>query len=171
MIDVPLPELTPAQMIARACEMVPALRERQAECEALGRIPQETNDEFVSAGFYRILQPRRFGGYEFDLGTFARVMMEVSRGCPSSGWVLALTAGHAIMLSAFFQEEAQHEQNGVDSEIRRRRARIPGSESHTAASDCPSRRGWLHPERRVGLCVRLRHRNARDRRHWRDPGR
>src|ERR1051326_3988298 len=118
MIDVPLPELTPAQMIARACEMVPALRERQAECEALGRIPQETNDEFVSAGFYRILQPRRFGGYEFDLGTFARVMMEVSRGCPSSGWVLALTAGHAIMLSAFFPEEAQIDVYGVDGEFR-----------------------------------------------------
>jgi 3-hydroxy-9,10-secoandrosta-1,3,5(10)-triene-9,17-dione monooxygenase len=98
--------------------MVPLLRERQAECEALGRIPQVTNDEFVAAGFYRILQPRRFGGYEFDMPTFARVMIEVSRGCASSGWVLALTAGHAIMLSAFFSEEAQIDVYGVDGEFR-----------------------------------------------------
>src|SRR5690242_17588441 len=86
-IPVPQPELTPGEIIQRASDMVPKLRERQAECERLGRIPPESNDDFVAAGFYRILQPRRFGGYEFDLATFAQVMMEISRGCPSSGWV------------------------------------------------------------------------------------
>ena len=118
MIPAPEPSLTPAQMVARAREMVPVLRERQAECESLGRIPSETNDAFVAAGFYRILQPRRFGGYEFDLETFAKVMIEISRGCPSSGWVLALTGGHAIMLSAFFSEEAQIDAYGRDGEFR-----------------------------------------------------
>jgi len=118
MIPVPEPDLTPEEMIHRASAMVPVLRERQQECERLGRIPQITNDEFVAAGFYRILQPRRFGGYEFGMPTFARVMMEVSRGCPSSGWVLALTGGHAIMLSAFFSEEAQIDVYGADGEFR-----------------------------------------------------
>jgi 3-hydroxy-9,10-secoandrosta-1,3,5(10)-triene-9,17-dione monooxygenase len=118
MIPVPEPDLTPEEMIRRASAMVPTLRQRQAECERLGRIPQITNDEFVAAGFYRILQPRRFGGYEFGMPTFARVMMEVSRGCPSSGWVLALTGGHAIMLSAFFSEEAQVDVYGADGEFR-----------------------------------------------------
>jgi 3-hydroxy-9,10-secoandrosta-1,3,5(10)-triene-9,17-dione monooxygenase len=50
--------------------------------------------------------------------TFAQVMMEVSRGCASSGWVLALTAGHAIMLSAFFSEQAQIYVYGADGEFR-----------------------------------------------------
>jgi 3-hydroxy-9,10-secoandrosta-1,3,5(10)-triene-9,17-dione monooxygenase len=118
MIPVPEPDLTPARMIQRAHEMIPVLRERQAECEDLGRLPAATNDAFVAAGFYRILQPRRFGGYEFDLPTFARVMIEIARGCPSSGWVLALTAGHAIMLSAFFSEEAQIDVYGRDGEFR-----------------------------------------------------
>ena len=59
MIPVPEPDLTPEDMVRRANAMVPTLRERQAECERLGRIPQATNDEFVAAGFYRILQPRR----------------------------------------------------------------------------------------------------------------
>jgi 3-hydroxy-9,10-secoandrosta-1,3,5(10)-triene-9,17-dione monooxygenase len=114
----PEPDLTPAQIVQRARDMVPLLRQRQSECERLGRIPQITNDEFVAAGFYRILQPRRFGGYEFDMPTFARVMIEISRGCPSSGWVLALTGGHAIMLSAFFSEEAQVDVYGIDGEFR-----------------------------------------------------
>src|SRR3954454_24058772 len=107
MIPVPEPDLSPSDVIRRASDMIPVLRQSQAECESLGRMPQATNDEFVSAGFYRILQPRRCGGCEFGLPTFARAMIEVARGCPSSGWVLALTAGHAIMLSSFFSDEAQ----------------------------------------------------------------
>jgi 3-hydroxy-9,10-secoandrosta-1,3,5(10)-triene-9,17-dione monooxygenase len=82
MIPVPEPDLTPQEMLRRASAMVPTLRERQAECERLGRIPQITNDEFVAAGFYRILQPRRFGGYEFGMPAFARVMMESRAGAP-----------------------------------------------------------------------------------------
>jgi 3-hydroxy-9,10-secoandrosta-1,3,5(10)-triene-9,17-dione monooxygenase len=117
-IAPPEPDLTPEDLVRRASAMVQTLRERQAECERLGRIPQQTNDEFVAAGFYRILQPRRFGGYEFGMPTFARVMMEVSRGCASSGWVLALTGGHAIMLSAFFSEQAQIDVYGTDGEFR-----------------------------------------------------
>jgi 3-hydroxy-9,10-secoandrosta-1,3,5(10)-triene-9,17-dione monooxygenase len=118
MIAPPEPDLTPEAIVQRARDMLPRLRERQSECERLGRIPQQTNDEFVAAGFYRILQPRRFGGYEMDMSTFARVMIEVARGCPSSGWVLALTAGHAIMLSAFFPEQAQIDVYGSDGEFR-----------------------------------------------------
>src|SRR5262249_57443933 len=83
-----------------------------------GRSRGGTEDELGAVGFYGSLQPGRFGGYEYDLATCARVMIEVSRGCPSSGWVLALTAGHAIMLSAFFPEEAQVDVYGVDGEFR-----------------------------------------------------
>src|SRR5208337_3671201 len=61
--------------------------------------------------------PRRFGGYEFDLPTYVKVMSEVSRGCPSSGWVLALTAGHPIIL-ADHPERAQIEAYGRDGEYR-----------------------------------------------------
>ena len=118
MIPVPDPDVTPDEMVRRARDMVETLRSRQELCEAQGRLPEETNDEFLRAGFYRLLQPRRFGGYEFDMRTFARVMMEVARGCPSSGWVLALTGGHAIMLSAFFPEQAQVDVYGADGDFR-----------------------------------------------------
>ena len=118
MIAAPDPTITPATLVQRAQGMVDVLRARQAECESLGRLPEATNDAFLEAGFYRILQPRRFGGYEFDMGTFARVMIEIARGCPSSGWVLALTGGHAIMLSAFFSEAAQRDVYGATGDFR-----------------------------------------------------
>jgi 3-hydroxy-9,10-secoandrosta-1,3,5(10)-triene-9,17-dione monooxygenase len=101
--------LTPEGVLERALELQPVLRERQAECEALGRLPELTQQAFLEAGFYRILQPRRFGGYEFDLTDFLRIMAAIARGCPSSGWVLALTAGHAHTLAALFPEETQIE--------------------------------------------------------------
>src|SRR2546429_3611534 len=93
-IAPPEPQLTATELLARAEALRPFLRERQAATERAGRLLDETHAAFVDAGFYRTIQPRRFGGYEFGLRDFVRVMSEVSRGCPSSGWVLALTAGH-----------------------------------------------------------------------------
>src|SRR3972149_4339755 len=116
-VPVPDPDLTPRAMVERAAAMRPALRQRQAATEAARRILGETNDEFVRAGFYRIPQPRRFGGYGFDRPTFVRGAMEVSRGCPSSGWVVTFTAGHTHVF-AKFPEQAQAEAYGSDGEFR-----------------------------------------------------
>jgi 3-hydroxy-9,10-secoandrosta-1,3,5(10)-triene-9,17-dione monooxygenase len=88
-------------MIARATALRGTLRAAQADCEAQGRVSDAINAELIRAGFYRIIQPRCFGGYEFDVPTFHRVMMEIGRGCPETGWVLALTAGHPLLLANF----------------------------------------------------------------------
>jgi 3-hydroxy-9,10-secoandrosta-1,3,5(10)-triene-9,17-dione monooxygenase len=114
----PILSFAPADVLAMAHDMLPRLRARQAECEQLGRLPDATQREFVGAGLYRILQPRRFGGFEFDLPTFFSIMATIARGCPSSGWVLALTAGHAHTLAALFPEETQVEIFGPEGEYR-----------------------------------------------------
>jgi alkylation response protein AidB-like acyl-CoA dehydrogenase len=88
------PDPAADELVARAAAMRDTLRARQAECEALGRLPDATNAEYIEAGFFRVL-PRRFGGHELGLEAFLRIAIELSRGCPSSGWVYALTAGHA----------------------------------------------------------------------------
>jgi len=100
-VPVPQPDLTPVGMIEAAVALRPLLREKQAETEAAGRILDEVNAACDAAGFYRALQPRRFGGYEFDLPTFAKVMIEVACGCPSTGWVVAFTAGHPHLFAKY----------------------------------------------------------------------
>lgn len=125
-LPVPEPKLTAQEMLRRAQAMRPLLRERQAICEQGGRIPDITHREFVDAGFYRILQPRRFGGYEFELEDYVRVMMEISRGCPESGWVLALTAGHPASFLSGFPEEAQSEAYGSTGHCIAPGVAIPG---------------------------------------------
>ena len=124
-IAPPEPDLTPAEIIRRAAAMRPMLRERQNSVEADGCVSEDTNAKFIAAGLYRILQPRMFGGYEFDLPTFLRVMIEISRGCSDSGWVLALTAGHAFLMSSF-AEKAQREAFGDRGEFRGPSVAMPG---------------------------------------------
>lgn len=117
-IAVPEPTLTPDEMINRAVALRPKLLERQGEAEELGHYSEQTHQEFLDAGFYRTLQPRRFGGYEFDLPTFYKVVIEIARGCPSTGWCLCLGSGHVLTLASFFGEQAQREAFGEEGEFR-----------------------------------------------------
>jgi len=116
-IAPPEPDLTPEAMIARAVALRQTLRAAQADCEAHGRVSEAINEKLIRAGFYRVIQPRVFGGYEFDVPTFYRVMMEVARGCAETGWVLALTAGHPLIVASF-PLEGQAEVYGADGEFR-----------------------------------------------------
>ncbi|WP_330302652.1 MULTISPECIES: acyl-CoA dehydrogenase family protein [unclassified Streptomyces] len=118
MIAVPEPGLTEREVIERAVEMRATLLERQPETERLTHYPKDTHDDFLRAGFYRALQPRRYGGYEFGLSTFYRVITEIARGCPSTGWALSLTAAHVLQVATLFDEKAQDEIFGADGDFR-----------------------------------------------------
>ncbi|MDG5497506.1 oxidoreductase [Niveispirillum sp. BGYR6] len=116
-IAPPEPFLTPVELLRRARALRPLLRASQADCEAEGRVSAAINDRLVSEGFYRIVQPRRFGGYEFDIATFYKVIMEVSRGCTETGWVLSLVGGHPVLVSRY-PLETQIELYGDTGELR-----------------------------------------------------
>ncbi len=64
--------------------------------------------EFRKAGFYRILQPKLFGGYEFDYPTFYRTMLNIARGNPGVAWCLALGATHDSLVASHWPERAQY---------------------------------------------------------------
>ena len=116
-IAAPEPGLSEATVIERSRELIPVLRKRAGEAERQRELPHETIQDFLDAGFYRILQPRRFGGYEMGLPTFCEVMTNISRGCGSSGWVLCLTSAHTFHIAAF-PEAGQVEMYGDDGDFR-----------------------------------------------------
>jgi len=99
---------THEEMITRARTLLPALRARSAEAEKNRRLPDETIAEFRTAGFHRILQPRRFGGYELGIGTAAECIRTLATACGSSGWIANLFVVHNYQLS-LFPEAAQRE--------------------------------------------------------------
>lgn len=98
-----------AQMLARAEAFVPELIDRQAETEERTFYAEDLHERFLRAGFYRILVPRRYGGYELGVETFLRVCMTLVRGCSSTGWMYSLGAAHALMAATLFDEPAQAE--------------------------------------------------------------
>jgi 3-hydroxy-9,10-secoandrosta-1,3,5(10)-triene-9,17-dione monooxygenase len=95
-----------ALLLARASELVPILQERAKKSEELRRLPDETIADFQSAGFFRMLKPKRWGGLEVHPNTFFDVQMKIANGCPSSAWVLGVIAVHAWQLG-LFAEQAQ----------------------------------------------------------------
>lgn len=95
-------------LLSRAREMIPDLRARARETEERRRIVEHTAKSFRDAGFFRVLQPSRYGGFEMDYGTHMRLAIEIGQGCASSAWVLSVIASHS-WISGMFPPEAQDE--------------------------------------------------------------
>ena len=95
------------QMLEAARAMGPALRERAAQCQAEGQIPDETIADFHEAGFFKVMQPEQWGGYAMDPQVFYAVGLELARHCMSSAWVLGVVAVHNWQLAIFDDRAAQ----------------------------------------------------------------
>lgn len=107
--DIPSSE----ELIERARAMIPTLAARAGKTTAERRIPDETIAEMQAAGFFRILQPRRWGGYEMHPNVFFEVQKLLAEGCMSTGWVYGVVGGHPYEL-ALFHDAAQREVWGKD---------------------------------------------------------
>ncbi len=99
---------TAAEIVARARDLMPTMRKRAQEAEERRRIPEATHRDFIEAGFYRVLQPARYGGFELDYGTQTEVSVELAQGCASSGWIASITACHAWIVGMFPPEAQEH---------------------------------------------------------------
>jgi len=97
------------QLVASAEALRATLLAEQAATEARGYYSQEVHEAFRRAGFYRMLVPARYGGLEVDLATYYRVIAAIARGCPSSGWMLALGSAHALQLASYWPPQAHEE--------------------------------------------------------------
>jgi 3-hydroxy-9,10-secoandrosta-1,3,5(10)-triene-9,17-dione monooxygenase len=102
-------EPTQAEILKRAEDLAPGLVTLQADTEKRTCYSEETHKAFERAGFYRMMVPRQFGGYEIDLITFHRVIAAISSGCPSTGWQLCLGTIHTLAVCALFDETVQAE--------------------------------------------------------------
>jgi len=124
----PEPGLTAAKMIERAHGLIPMLRAQQDEADAVGHYTEEVHDAFKKAGLYRILQPRMFGGYEFEFADFLRVVMEIGRGHPGAAWCFTLASSHPVVVGANFPEAVQAEIFGSEGDFRSPHRAPPGGD-------------------------------------------
>ena len=104
------------ELLKRAEELIPVLKARSEAANEDRRIPKETIKDFKDAGFFKILQPKRYGGYELDPHTFSEVQLRVAQGCMSTAWVLGVVGIHPFQL-ALYDDRAQQEIWGEDPDI------------------------------------------------------
>src|SRR5262245_25500925 len=98
--------VTRAELVNRARTLAPVLKQRARATEDLRHIPAETVDDLTNAGFFRIMSPRCFGGFELGIETLEEVVLELGRGCGSTAWCQAILGGHSWW-SALFDEPGQ----------------------------------------------------------------
>jgi 3-hydroxy-9,10-secoandrosta-1,3,5(10)-triene-9,17-dione monooxygenase len=97
----------PAELVVRARALIPVLAGRSVEQKQRRGILPETIAEMQAAGFFRVLQPRRWGGYEMDLGTFYDIEMALGEGDMSSGWTYGVLGVVSWFLGVMDDRAAQ----------------------------------------------------------------
>jgi 3-hydroxy-9,10-secoandrosta-1,3,5(10)-triene-9,17-dione monooxygenase len=96
------------KLYADARALVPLIRERQNETAELGYLPEATIAAMQEAGFFRIMQPKRYGGFELEPHVFFEVQQILAEGCMSTAWVLGVVAIHNWQLG-MYPDQAQQD--------------------------------------------------------------
>src|SRR5258706_2117034 len=89
-------------ILARAQGLVPELRARSEEINALGRIPADLFERIHVEGLFDLSTPLSHGGLQANVKTRKATISELGRGDLSVGWVAALMNNAAWALHALY---------------------------------------------------------------------
>src|SRR6266702_3298112 len=71
-------------LVERARQLVPHLRQRVKEMDQLGYLPEATVQELQDAELFQLTIPRIYGGHQVDMRTYMDVVAEIGRGDTST---------------------------------------------------------------------------------------
>ncbi|RPA02544.1 acyl-CoA dehydrogenase family protein [Gordonia sp. OPL2] len=91
------------------------IRAQADEAELLGRLPDDTAKKLKAAGPIRLLQPKRYGGFEAHPREFAETVMAAAALDGATGWVCGIVGVHPWQL-AFAAPRVQEEVWGADND-------------------------------------------------------
>lgn len=81
---------TRTELLRRASEIVPVLRQHAAWAEENRQLAPEVIEALTAVGLFRMRVPVRYGGYESDVRTVSEVVAELARGDGSASWTVAV---------------------------------------------------------------------------------
>lgn len=105
------------ELVEQARALIPILRSRERAAIDAGQVPRETIAAFEDAGFFKVLQPARYGGFEFPPKVYCDIARTLAEGCMSSAWVYAVIAVHNWQM-ALFPDQAAQDVWGRDRNVR-----------------------------------------------------
>jgi 3-hydroxy-9,10-secoandrosta-1,3,5(10)-triene-9,17-dione monooxygenase len=101
------------EMVARARALIPTLSDRVLQGERERRLPAQTIADLQKAGLFRVLQPKRWGGYEVDILTYFECQMALGEADLSVAWVYGVVGVHPWLL-ALYDDRAAADVWGAD---------------------------------------------------------
>ena len=119
-------------VVAGVRDLLPVLRERAQETEDAREVPADSVKALEETGFFRLLQPARFGGLEAEPVTFLTAVRLIASACGSTGWVASVLGVHAWQL-ALFPPAAQEEVWGDDPAARMSSSYAPTGRAEAVA--------------------------------------
>ena len=90
---------SPTALKAAVRAVLPAIKERAVTTERARRVPRENIEALRATGLFKVVQPREFGGYEYDFHVLVDLLIEIGRVCASTAWVGGLFAAHQWLLA------------------------------------------------------------------------
>ena len=105
------------KVLAGVRDLLPVLRERAQATEDARVVPEGSVKALAETGFFRLLQPARFGGLEADPVTFYSAVRLIASACGSTGWVASVLGVHPWHIG-LFALAAQEEVWAGDTETR-----------------------------------------------------
>jgi alkylation response protein AidB-like acyl-CoA dehydrogenase len=100
--------VTPDQLATGIRRLNVDFKARAAATEKNCAVPAESVQALRDIGFFKLVQPRAFGGYECDFEPLVDFGIEIAKACPSTSWVCGLLAAHQWLVASF-PAEAQHD--------------------------------------------------------------
>lgn len=104
---------SPEALVARARSLVPLLIKNAPQAEKDRRATEESIQAISDAGLFRLMVPKRYGGYESSIRTHLDVSAELAEGCGGSAWVAALS-NVCAWFTGLFEVRAQDEVWGAN---------------------------------------------------------
>ena len=108
--------LVPEELLRRASQLVPLLKERAARTEELRRIPDDTVQDLLSSKLHLIGVPQLFGGLDVNYGLMLEVGALLGTGCASTSWCYSIWSAHSWLVG-YWPLEAQEEVFGKSPDI------------------------------------------------------
>src|SRR4029434_11079146 len=104
----PAPRPDIAELRSRVAQIAPQIKARAHTTEKAGRVPEENIIALRNIGYFDIVKPAMFGGYEYDFDVLVELNIELAKSCASTAWVGGLLAAHHWLIAGF-PEAAQRD--------------------------------------------------------------
>ena len=105
------------ELVKRAQGLQPLLFKNAPDSDRNRRAGDENIEAIADAGLFKLMLPKRYGGYEGTMRSHLEVTAALGEACGGTSWVTSLINGSAWIIS-LFPEQAQDDVYGTNPDAR-----------------------------------------------------